>query len=89
MNTTLPSFAQTCPACGQPNGCAIAAGGVITFDCGPDPVTITLTQTAKIFNDAGPDIVIDGAGKITLSGTGAELLARPEIRAAYLEGGRH
>ena len=27
MNTTLPSFAQTCPACGQPNGCAIAAGG--------------------------------------------------------------
>ncbi len=28
-------------------------------------------------------------GRITLSGTGAELLARPEIRAAYLEGGRH
>ncbi|MBN9585669.1 MAG: ABC transporter ATP-binding protein [Afipia sp. 62-7] len=28
-------------------------------------------------------------GKITLSGTGTDLLARPEIRAAYLEGGRH
>ena len=28
-------------------------------------------------------------GLITLSGTGAELLKRPEIRAAYLEGGRH
>jgi branched-chain amino acid transport system ATP-binding protein len=28
-------------------------------------------------------------GLITLSGSGAELLARPEIRAAYLEGGRH
>ena len=28
-------------------------------------------------------------GLITLSGTGAELLNRPEIRAAYLEGGRH
>lgn len=27
-------------------------------------------------------------GLITLSGTGEELLARPEIRAAYLEGGR-
>jgi len=26
-------------------------------------------------------------GKITLSGTGRELLARPEVRAAYLEGG--
>ena len=28
-------------------------------------------------------------GLITLSGTGSELLQRPEIRAAYLEGGRH
>ena len=28
-------------------------------------------------------------GLITMSGTGRELLARPEIRAAYLEGGKH
>ncbi len=28
-------------------------------------------------------------GVITLSGTGRELLERPEVRAAYLEGGRH
>jgi branched-chain amino acid transport system ATP-binding protein len=28
-------------------------------------------------------------GVITLSGTGQELLASPEVRAAYLEGGRH
>jgi branched-chain amino acid transport system ATP-binding protein len=28
-------------------------------------------------------------GRITLSGSGSELLARPEVRAAYLEGGRH
>jgi branched-chain amino acid transport system ATP-binding protein len=28
-------------------------------------------------------------GKITLSGTGKELLASPEVRSAYLEGGRH
>ena len=28
-------------------------------------------------------------GSITLSGPGEELLRRPEIRAAYLEGGRH
>jgi branched-chain amino acid transport system ATP-binding protein len=27
-------------------------------------------------------------GRITLSGTGSELLANPEVRAAYLEGGR-
>jgi branched-chain amino acid transport system ATP-binding protein len=28
-------------------------------------------------------------GKVTMSGTGKELLANPEVRAAYLEGGRH
>ena len=49
---------------------AVAKGGVITFDCGPDPLTITLEETAKIFNDKGPKIVIDGGDKITLSGGG-------------------
>jgi branched-chain amino acid transport system ATP-binding protein len=28
-------------------------------------------------------------GRVTMSGTGRELLANPEVRAAYLEGGRH
>jgi branched-chain amino acid transport system ATP-binding protein len=28
-------------------------------------------------------------GRITLAGTGHELLERPEVKAAYLEGGRH
>ncbi len=32
-------------------------------------------------------VMVNGA--ITLSGTGRELLASPEVRAAYLEGGRH
>jgi hypothetical protein len=50
---------------------AVAQGGVITFDCGPDPVTIVLSKTAKVFNDKGPKIVIDGGGKIALSGGGA------------------
>jgi hypothetical protein len=50
---------------------AVAKGGVITFNCGPDPVTITLTETAKVFNDKGPEIVIDGGDKVTLSGGGA------------------
>jgi len=49
---------------------AIAGGGVITFNCGPDPHTITLQETAKIVNDKGPKIVIDGGGLITLSGGG-------------------
>lgn len=50
---------------------AVAGGGVITFDCGPDPVTITLDRPAKVVNDTGPDIVIDGGGLVTLSGGGA------------------
>ena len=32
-------------------------------------------------------VMVNGA--ITMSGTGAELLKREEVRAAYLEGGRH
>jgi hypothetical protein len=49
---------------------AVAKGGIITFDCGPDPITITMAATAKIKNDTGPEIVIDGGGKVTLSGGG-------------------
>jgi hypothetical protein len=49
---------------------AVAQGGIITFDCGPDPVTITLDRPAKVFNDTGPEIVIDGGGLVTLSGGG-------------------
>jgi hypothetical protein len=63
---------------GTPQSCtsaavvaAVAQGGVITFNCGPDPVTIVMTQTARIFNNTGPEIVIDGGGKVTLSGGGA------------------
>ncbi len=62
---------------GTPESCtgddfvnAVEGGGVITFDCGPEPVTITTDRTAKVFNDTGPDIVIDGGGLVTLSGDG-------------------
>jgi hypothetical protein len=50
---------------------AVAQGGVITFDCGADPLTITLNETAKIYNDASDRVVIDGGGLVTLSGAGA------------------
>ena len=49
---------------------AVAAGGIITFNCGPEAKTITLTKPAKVFNDKGPKIVIDGGGKVVLSGGG-------------------
>lgn len=49
---------------------AVAKGGVITFNCGSQPVTITLAATAKIVNNARARTVIDGGGKVTLSGGG-------------------
>jgi hypothetical protein len=49
---------------------AVAQGGVIVFDCGPDPITIDMQATAKVFNDRDPDIVIDGGGLVTLDGGG-------------------
>lgn len=48
---------------------AVAQGGKITFSCGPDPITLTLNRPAKVFNDK-PDVVIDGGGRVTLSGGG-------------------
>ncbi len=48
---------------------AVAKGGVITFNCGPKPVTITMTTTAKVVNTSHR-IVLDGGGKVTLSGGG-------------------
>ena len=62
---------------GTPAGCtsaavvsAVARGGVVTFDCGPAPVTIRMRQTAKVRNTS-PALVLDGGGKVTLSGGGA------------------
>ncbi len=62
---------------GTPESCTgnafvetVAKGGIITFDCGPDPVIIKLDRTAKVVNNTGPKIVIDGGNKVTLSGAG-------------------
>ncbi|WP_053652108.1 hypothetical protein [Micromonospora sp. NRRL B-16802] len=49
---------------------AVAAGGVIAFDCGPAPATIKMAATAKVRNANGPKVVLDGGGKVTLSGQG-------------------
>ncbi len=62
---------------GTPGSCtsaavvaAVALGGTITFDCGPDPVTIVMAATAKVYNDR-PNVVLDGGGLVTLDGQGA------------------
>ncbi|MFP4417479.1 MAG: hypothetical protein ACLFSB_09430 [Chitinispirillaceae bacterium] len=62
---------------GTPQSCtpeafieAVAQGGTIVFNSGGEPVTITLDRPARVFNDADPDIVIDGGGLVTLDGGG-------------------
>lgn len=66
---------------------AVAKGGVITFDCGPDPATITLTETAKVYNDTGPKVVIDGGNKVTLSGGGKVRILYQNTCSSELRGG--
>ncbi len=68
---------------GKPASCtsaavvrAVAAGGIITFNCGPEPVTILMKATAKVVNTSHR-VVLDGGGKVTLSGGG-------KIRILYM-----
>lgn len=56
---------------------AVKSGGVITFDCGPDPVVIDMDATAFVHNWRNGVVgvrnektVIDGGGRVTLSGRG-------------------
>jgi hypothetical protein len=62
---------------GSPTSCtsaavvnAVALGGIITFNCGPNPVTIPMAATARVFNNR-PNVVLDGGGLVTLDGQGA------------------
>jgi hypothetical protein len=59
---------------GSPDSCtesaldaALAGGGSVTFNCGSDPVTITLTGPKTITSKTS----VDGGGLITLSGNDA------------------
>ncbi|MBE7187771.1 MAG: hypothetical protein INR67_05710 [Jatrophihabitans endophyticus] len=61
---------------GTPSSCtstafvaAVAKGGIIRFRCGPKPVTIHLTATAKLVN-THKRVVIDGRDLVTLDGGG-------------------
>ena len=61
---------------GRPASCTsaavvrdVAAGGVITFNCGAEPLTIVMTRTAAV-PKTRHRVVLDGGGRITLSGGG-------------------
>ena len=47
---------------------AVTAGGVVTFNCGADPVTIKVTTTITV--PSTKKTVIDGGRKVTLDGGG-------------------
>jgi hypothetical protein len=62
---------------GTPESCtaeafiaAVAQGGIITFNTGGEEAIIQLNEPAKVFNNANPDVVIDGGGLVTLDGQG-------------------
>jgi hypothetical protein len=73
VNTSHPNHVI---GTGSPAGCtssavvrAVAAGGIITFDCGSKPVTIVMTATASVPKTRHL-VVLDGGGLVTLSGGG-------------------
>ncbi|GAA5104958.1 hypothetical protein GCM10023339_00390 [Alloalcanivorax gelatiniphagus] len=68
--------ADTVVGTGTPGSCtsravvrAVAKGGTIALNCGPDPVTIAMKRTAKVVNTSAR-VVLDGGGLVTLSGQG-------------------
>jgi hypothetical protein len=63
---------------GTPGSCTEAAlaaaasgGGLVTFNCGPAPVTITLSAPLDI---SAPETTIDGGGQVTLRGGGGRII---------------
>jgi hypothetical protein len=66
---------------GTPESCtetalreAVAAGGIITFDCGPNRATIAVTEPLVAPTDK--DTTLDGADKIVLDGGGTTQILR-------------
>ncbi len=78
MDTSHPT---TVVGIGTPSSCtfqalstAVKGGGIITFNCGPSPLTISVTSTLKppiSTSGTAVHIVIDGGNKITLDGGGS------------------
>ena len=68
MSTTTATTTATAAVCakfGTAASCtseavvaAVAAGGVITFDCGPEPVVITLISMFAVVNGALVQIIM-------------------------------
>lgn len=75
---TAPVSAAGVVGSGTPASCthsalqtALGTGGTVTFNCGPDPVTIDIPTTLTI---TGLDALIDGGGLVTLRGLNTRIL---------------
>jgi len=66
--TTVIGDGTPTPCTAQALATAVAAGGIITFNCGAAEHTITVT--APLAAPTGMNTTIDGGGKIVLSGGG-------------------
>lgn len=74
---------------GAPAGCtsaavvrAVAAGGIITFDCGPRPLTIVMRATAAVIKTRQL-VVLDGGGLISLNGAGKRRILYSDTCAGH------
>ena len=69
-----PAYAAGVVGTGTPESCtdaalnaALTGGGAVTFNCGPNPTTITLSAQKSIVADTE----IDGGGSVSLSAHGS------------------
>lgn len=63
---------------------ALAAGGHITFACGPNPVTIPITS--PLVTSATVDVVLDGKGLVTLDGgNSTRILEKPFTPGSHID----
>lgn len=63
---------------------ALSAGGHISFACGPNPVTISISS--PLVTSATEDIVLDGGGLITLDGGGtSRIIEKPFTPNSHID----
>jgi amidase len=85
-NGPTPAFAAGVVGSGTLQSCteaaldaALAGGGVVTFDCGLAPATITITSTKSISQPT----TIEGGGRVTISGGDRVGVFSVEAEAAF------
>jgi hypothetical protein len=67
--TTVVGTGTAASCTGAALAAALTKGGIVTFDCGSAPATITVTQTIELPTTL--DTVVDGGGTVTIDGGGA------------------